>query len=300
MLALVIGAGLASGIGSASEHVQASRPPPTATAPGGQKSGLQVDPKAVEALREMGKELRKLEAFQVKATTSTDFVLESGLVDTVSGTMNLVVRKPDRLLATVRQDGLQRDYFYDGKTMTLHAPEDGYYASKRVHGTIRELVVSMERENGLELPLADLFRWGGDEDPAAGLSAAVDLGPSEVGGVSCQHFAFRQEGLDWQVWIQRGEFPLPRKMVLTTLTDPARPQYEVEMDWNLAPAFNEAAFRFEPPAGSQRVVLVRPGPSELGFGGSGEAGQERSGPARPKSGTKDGQSGKDAAKEGSP
>jgi len=67
-----------------------------------------VDRRAVQSLREMEKALRELKSFQLTATTATDFDLESGQVDTSSGTMNLVVRKPDRLFATVRQDGLQR------------------------------------------------------------------------------------------------------------------------------------------------------------------------------------------------
>ncbi len=82
------------------------------------------------------------------------------------------------------------------------------------------------------------------------------VGPSEIGGVTCGHYAFRQEGLDWQVWIQMGDFPLPRKQVLTTTTDEARPQYAATFTWNLAPSFNEAAFEFVPPKGAGRVVLT--------------------------------------------
>ena len=51
------------------------------------------------------------------------------------------------------------------------------------------------------------------------------LGLSDVGGITCEHYAFRQPGLDWQVWIQLGDHPLPKKLVLTTTTDDARPQH---------------------------------------------------------------------------
>ena len=83
------------------------------------------------------------------------------------------------------------------------------------------------------------------------------IGPSEIGGVTCGHYAFRQDGLDWQVWIQMGDYPLPRKLVLTTMTDEARPQYVATFTWNLAPSFNDAAFTFVPPKGAGRVVLER-------------------------------------------
>jgi hypothetical protein len=77
-----------------------------------------------------------------------------------------------------------------------------------------------------------------------------------VGGVSCGHYAYRQEGLDWQVWIQLGDFPLPRRLVLTTMTDEARPQYTATYTWNLAPSFNDATFTFVPPPGAHKVVLA--------------------------------------------
>jgi hypothetical protein len=103
--------------------------------------------------------------------------------------------------------------------------------------------------------MADLFRWG-DTVSSETITAAVDLGPSTVDGVTCEHYAFRQEGLDWQIWIQLGDFPLPKRLILTTTTDEARPQYTVTYRWNLAPSMNEAAFVFNPPAGAQRIVFA--------------------------------------------
>ena len=82
------------------------------------------------------------------------------------------------------------------------------------------------------------------------------MGPGEVGGTTCQHYAFRQEGADWQIWIQKGDFPLPRKLVITTMTDPARPQHSAIYTWNLAPSVNDAAFVFTPPTGARRIVLA--------------------------------------------
>jgi len=82
------------------------------------------------------------------------------------------------------------------------------------------------------------------------------MGPGEVLGTTCQHYAFRQEGADWQVWIQKGDFPLPRKLVITTTDDPARPQHTAVYLWNLAPSVNDAAFTFTPPSGARKIVLA--------------------------------------------
>ena len=75
--------------------------------------------------------------------------------------------------------------------------------------------------------------------------------------MTCEQYAFRQEGLDWQLWMQQGDYPLPRRLVITTLTDEARPQYSSVLTWNLAPSFNEEAFKFDPPKDAQKIVLAQ-------------------------------------------
>ena len=86
-----------------------------------------------------------------------------------------------------------------------------------------------------------------------GITAAVDLGPASVDGTTCEHYAFHQEGLDWQIWIQQGDFALPRKVVLTTLTDDARPQHTSTWTWNLAPSFDDSSFVFTPPKDAHQI-----------------------------------------------
>jgi hypothetical protein len=83
----------------------------------------------------------------------------------------------------------------------------------------------------------------------------MDAGPAVIDGTTCQHYVFRQDDIDWQIWIQKGDYPLPRKVVITTKTDDARPQHSAEYQWDLAPSFNDAAFTFNPPKGALRVVL---------------------------------------------
>ena len=124
------------------------------------------------------------------------------------------------------------------------------------HLVSEALYLSDPERNGIELPLVDLFRWGAEGQIAPIMTSAIDIGASEVDGVSCEHYAIRQDGLDWQVWVQQGAYPLPRKLVLTTLTDEARPQHSVVLTWNLAPSFNDETFVFTPPASARRVALA--------------------------------------------
>jgi hypothetical protein len=121
--------------------------------------------------------------------------------------------------------------------------------------SIAKLADELDTKYGWSVPLTDLFRWGAEGWRPTAVKRATNLGPSEVKGVTCEQYALRQDDLDWQIWIQRGDYPLPRKLVITTRTDEAKPQHSVVYEWNLAPSFNEAAFQFEAPPGAKRVAL---------------------------------------------
>ncbi len=115
-------------------------------------------------------------------------------------------------------------YFDDGKTFSVWARRMNYYATIPAPPTLRELADNLADKYDVELPVADLFYWG-ERRNTDDIKGAIDLGASQIEGVSTEHYAFRQDGADWQVWIQQGDYPLPRKLVITTTTDPSRPKY---------------------------------------------------------------------------
>ena len=215
-----------------------------------------IDPDAIAALNKMGSYLRSLNAFRVQATVTTEDVLDDGeKVQRMSNT-TLLAARPNRLFVQVVNERKPRDFYYDGKSFTLYAPKVKYYATVDAPPTIGELVDRLDDKYNIEMPFVDLFRWGTPESNLSDITAATDLGPSVIDGTTCEQYAFRQDGLDWQVWIQEGEYPLPRKLVLTTLTDDARPQHTSVYSWNLAPSFNDAAFAFVPPKDANKIKLA--------------------------------------------
>jgi hypothetical protein len=214
-----------------------------------------VAPEAIATLDRMGAYLRTLRAFQVEAKISKEDVLDDGEKIQLDSVARLLAQKPDRLRLEVTSDRQQRLFFFDGKGLTLFAPRSSYYATVPAPPTLLELADLLEAKYAMELPLVDLFRWGGPRSESDTITSARDVGPSEVGGTTCEHYAFRQHGLDWQIWIQNGDYPLPRKVVLTTTTDEARPQYSAVYTWNLAPSFDSGAFTFVPPSDAHRITI---------------------------------------------
>ena len=215
-----------------------------------------IDVKAIDALKSMGAYLRGLKAFALRSETTADEVLDNGQKVQFGSTVDYLVRKPDRMRADVVSDRKRRQYFYDGKTVTQYGPDTGYYASVAAPATISELLPFLDQKYGLELPLADLFLWGTDKDGLDDIKSAINIGPSRIGGIETDHYVFRQADVDWQIWIERGKTPLPRKLVITTTSDPAQPQYVAMLKWDLNPKLDNKTFTFVPPKGAQKIVLA--------------------------------------------
>ena len=69
--------------------------------------------------------------------------------------------------------------------------------------------------------------------------------------------AFRQDVLDWQIWIQEDGRPLPRKLVITTIDMEGAPQFGVVMtNWNLDPKFAKGFFDFTPSEGMKGIEFL--------------------------------------------
>ena len=246
---------------AAAPAAPAAAPKPTAAAPAPATrplpTGKTIDPAVVEAMEKMGAYLRSLGSFAIDAEMTTDDVLASGQKVKFGGSAQLKVQRPDRLRADIAGDRTNQQLFYDGKTFTIFGQRVNYFASFAAPPRLAELVQTVQETYGIDLPLADLFRWGADTKVTAAITAASDLGPSTVKGATCDHYAFRQPEVDWQVWIERGTKPLPRKLVITTMTEKMQPEHEVVMTWNLEPQLTEQTFAFVPPPGAQRIEFAK-------------------------------------------
>lgn len=206
----------------------------------------QVDPQALAMLDRMSAYLRSLTRFNVRAEGSRETVFDNGQKLQFVEAATYTVDKPDRMLVEVRTDARSWRGYYDGRTMTIHEPARAAYVTFPAKGTVGEVVAAADRQLGLRMPLLDLFLWG---TPAAGAhrpSSGMRIGTSRVGDEVVGHYAFRDAELDYELWVAEGDRPLPRKLVITTRTDPALPQYVALYFWTLDPALPPGGFSFTP------------------------------------------------------
>ncbi len=220
-----------------------------------------VDPGSIEALKAMGFHLQGLKRFRVVTDLTGERVLADGQKLQHTSTAVLDVTRPNKLRAVTRSAGSERELFYDGKTVVLHTPAQKYYSTVEFAGTLGELIGRMRERFGVEVPLSDLFLWGTPAAPVDKIESAMNAGQEFIDDDLCDHYAFRQGSIDWQIWITAGDKPLPRKIVITNRADEARPQSVSLIDWNLKPAFKDAIFSFAPPKGARKIEIVPLKPS---------------------------------------
>lgn len=216
-----------------------------------------VDQAAIAALKRMSAYLGTLTAFEIKTDTSLQVVMDDGQKLNVDGRSHYLVRRPDGFMIEVVTDRKERQFIYDGKSLVVNAPKLGYYAKVPAPPTIRETLDAAYEKYGISLPLEDLFRWSDPALQRANLvESAMVVGMATIDGVPCDQYAFREGDVDWQIWIQRGDKPLPRKVVIVDRLDDSHPEYVAKLTWDTAPNLPSNAFAFNPGADAKAIRMA--------------------------------------------
>ena len=217
-----------------------------------------VQDQAIDALKAMSAYLQTASTLQAVSEGSLDVVTDDGQRIQLDGTTTYKLRRPNGFVIDYVSDMKSRRFIYDGKNFTVYSPKLGFYASVPAPPTNREVLETIYKKFGIALPLEDLFRWS-DPSYAARLQnfrAAYQVGTATIDGVETVHYAYREPEVDWEIWIQAGDQPLPKKLVIVDRTDPARPTFISRLNWQLNPTFTDADFAFVPDADAKRIQLA--------------------------------------------
>ncbi len=223
------------------------------TAPGSAGIEAQAD----RILREMSEYLKTAREFTFHADVSYDSVLTSGEKIQYGGTADVSVRRPDRLHVEYRGDERQSQIIFDGRTFTVYDAAVNVYAVTEVPAEIGAATDRMVEQYGFSVPIADLTY----ADPYSTLTESVQagslVGRHSVDGTPCHHLAFSQEAIDWQIWIEDGPRPVPRKLLITYKEEPGSPQYTARLSgWDFQPRISDHYFQFHPPAGADEIEFL--------------------------------------------
>ena len=216
-----------------------------------------IDPAASEILRTMSGFLATAPGYLVDVEVLEDEILLTGEMIQYRRSLQIAVRRPDRLRIEEVGDRGRRRLIYDGQTVTLVDFTSGTYAVADAPATLDEALDLFTGRYGLVLPGSD-FAYS---DPYAALTEnavqGVYLGVSEAYDVPLHHLAFRQDDLDWQLWLPEKMPLLPARLLIVSKADEGHPRMAVEMtNWRLAPYAPEVLFTFNPPDGLLKIEML--------------------------------------------
>ena len=219
-----------------------------------------VDPKADQLLRKMSDYLSSIEQFTFQGAVTIDAVLFSGQKIQNNGMIDASIKRPDRFYITRKGDLIDQAFYYDGNNLTLFGKKVNFYASIDALPTIEKTIDKAIEDVGLIAPGADIiYRNSYDilmEDVVSGFYAGLSI----IQGVECHHLAFRNREVDWQIWIENDDTPLPCKYLITSKWTRGEPQFSVVFfDWNTAAKLKNELFVFTPPKDVEKIEFI---PSE--------------------------------------
>ena len=245
------------------DNEPAAKPSPEAKSPAtetskGEAPTVVVDPRADRLLRAMGDYLKAAKEFSFHAEITFDDVQTSGQKIQFEAIDDISVRRPDRIYANYKGDTDRKRFWYDGQKVTLYDGNRNVYASEKVPPSIDAALDYVSKQLGFDPPLSDFIY----DDPAAVLRqdaiSASDLGESDVDGVSCQHLAFVEKNIDWQIWIETGKACVPRKFVITYKTYPGAPKFiAVLSNWDFATPLSDSLFSADLPPDAGLISFLK-------------------------------------------
>lgn len=216
----------------------------------------EVEPEAVNALRRMSTFLLSLNTIGLVSNSTLDAVTNDGQRIQMDGVTTYKVRKPNGFVIDYQSAMKPRSFYYDGKNFTVFSPKLGFYAQVPAPATNKEVLDTLYKRYGIALPLEDLFRWNDNEERVAKLKSAYEVGPAIVDGKEANHYAFREETIDWELWLQKGDQPIPLKLSIVDRTDEARPAFTARLNWTLNPTYSESDFAFTPGPDAKKIQLA--------------------------------------------
>jgi hypothetical protein len=174
-----------------------------------------------------------------------------GLAST--GTMR--VNRPDKIRATRMGGFANVEFVFDGKTATMFGKNAKAYAQVDAPGTIDQLVDVLRTKYHRPIPGADLLMSDVYSQLMPEVVDAKDLGCGVIGGVECDHLAFRTKEVDWQIWIAQGSRPYPCRYVITSTQVNGAPQYTTDLRaWKTGAEVASDRFTFNVPADARKLT----------------------------------------------
>jgi hypothetical protein len=250
---------LLHGVPAAAQEDSAVQPAPAAAQ---ESSAAQpaMEAQAKMMLTRMADFLSKAQSFSTTVDVGFDVVQDSGQKIEFGETRKITIRRPDHVrIETTKRDGSVGGFFFDGKEIAVFNVQDKVYATVPKPGTLDAAFDYFTNDLDMRLPLAELLSSDFPKLLQERVREVDYVEQEAIAGVPCDHLALRGDRVDMQMWIAKGEQPLPHRLIITYTLAEGQPQFWAQFSqWNLAPEVPDSLFAFTPAAGAVKIAFMPP------------------------------------------
>lgn len=223
-----------------------------------QAAGVQQDAKAVEVLKQMAAYKSSLNHVTITGVSFSDARLGGGLMVANSEEVTVSISRPGSMRANSFDGTANTGLFFNDGLLTVYNSANRLYAQADIPKEIDAALQFALEELDVEAPLMDLIF----QDASAHLLSSDETimyltDKSRVGGVDCHHLAIRGSEIDVQLWVEEGDRPVVRKIMMTSKWEGGSPRFVANLFWETEPKFEPGFFEFKAPEGAMKIEFVR-------------------------------------------
>ena len=215
------------------------------------------DAKAIQVLKSMDAYTNSMDKFVIKAESYLDASIGEGLI--VSNPYETTVSVVRGIsLHSVSKSGLYiNEIFLNKGALTVYSGERKYYTQAEVPKPLDAGLLFALEELDVETPLLDLLILNSlDKLVTPRVEVFYVTGEGSVRGVDAHHVLLSGPLADLQVWIAKGDKPLPIRTMMTYRYGEGMPRSEVFLNWREVDAFDKSEFVFVAPEGATEIDFI--------------------------------------------
>jgi hypothetical protein len=221
-----------------------------------------IDPLALDILRATMDSIHNAKTFSFQAMVAKEQLGSNDQIVTMFRRSDVTVSRPNRMRMHVLAEGQNIDLYYNSGQATLFAPDKKLFTSMTAGDTLDKVVDALEARE-IEVPLSPLLRSDPYKTMTDGLEGAAAVGRMMIEGRTFHHLVFTEKNAEWQIWVEAGAKPTPRRVQIVYTSMPRQPRVTIDFsNWNLDATPAADFFTFHKPADAKAISQLSAAPGE--------------------------------------
>jgi hypothetical protein len=216
------------------------------------------DAKAVEVLKKMDAYTDSMQTFLVQTESYNDASIGPGMIISNPFVSSIAVDRIGSLHSTMKSGSETTEIYVNNGKLTVYSGAKKFYTHADLPENLSEGLMFALAEYGVETPLMDLLILKSlDKLVSPDQFVVYVTGDSSIRGIDCHHILVTGALADMQIWVEKGDNPVPRRTVLRYKQGEGMPRHDVFIDWQATDGFEKTEFDFVAPEGSQEIDFIK-------------------------------------------